>query len=160
MIRRMGFLAVSAFAGVLFSVAAAHALSAATTQCVRTTRQAFRACQIECRRELQAAIPGCFGPGASCAAACQTRQNACLDRVADGRASCQEACIDTRDTAIAACRDLTDATEEANCITAARAAAVACRQACRDGSAAPQRECNVTANDCLESCASIPPPAR
>lgn len=160
MIRKIGLLAMSAATVLALSAGGAHALSAATTQCVRTTRQAFRACQVECRRELQAAIPGCFGPGASCAAACQTRQNACLDRVADGRASCQEACIDTRDEAIAACRDLTDPAAEASCIAAARAAAVSCRQACRDSAAAPQRECNVTANDCLESCASIPPAAR
>jgi len=162
MLRRLGMIATTAVAGLGLSIGTAHALSAATTLCVRTSRAAFRSCQVRCKADFQGVLPGCFGPGSTCAAKCQTDQNGCGDRVADVRASCQDDCIDKRDNAIALCRDrdLTDTAAEASCITAARADAVICRQVCRDAAVEPQRACTVIANGCLESCASIPPGAQ
>jgi len=158
--------AVLLSAGLFFLATEAGAISSRTRVCVKASKDARRRCVATCGTDFQATFSSCFGPGASCAAACIVAQSNCLLDPVSRRADCQNdtdpnptdateqgACSIRQRAALEDCTGPEIANPEA-CASEARLAGLRCIQDCQLLYAPAIQGCNDDFNDCTQACAS------
>jgi hypothetical protein len=152
----------------------ASALTATTRQCIarerRAYRDALRAARASELNTFNQKYQSCFGPGATCAQACQLQQTVCQKPAKDAQQKCIEdndpatgkddpnftSCGDTFESAIAACNALQDDAAALQCAANARLARFTCTQQCAAAQAGALDVCNFQFGDCVQACASQP----
>src|SRR5262245_14053698 len=163
-----GFLTASA----LFTLASdAGAISSRTRLCLKAAKDARRRCVTTCGTDFQTTYSSCFGPGASCAAACIAAQSNCLIDPVSQRADCQNdtdpnptdniqqgACATRQRAALEDCTG-PDVADPEKCASDARLDGLRCIQDCQLLYAPAIQACNNDFNDCTQACASCRQPA-
>lgn len=144
---------VAGTVATLLAASAAEAVSLRTRQCVQASRATRRVCTEQCTADSRGAYAACFGPGTACASACVARQAACQERPLQVRIDCQGGCNSRLRSALASCRDASDALA---CADRARLAALECNHGCQLAAAPALQACNRLLRECSRTCPSQP----
>lgn len=149
----------------------AGAISSRTRLCLKAAKDARRRCVATCGTDFQTTYSSCFGPGASCAAACIAAQSNCLLDPVSRRADCQNdidpnpndniqqgACATRQRAALEDCTGPEIADPE-KCASDARLDGLRCIPDCQLLHAPDIQACNDDFNDCTQACASCRQPA-
>jgi hypothetical protein len=170
MTRRLASAALLPILGFFLLATDAGALSSRTRLCVKAAKDARRRCVTTCGTDFQGTFSSCFGPGASCAAACIVTQSNCLLDPVSRRADCQNdtdpdptdgvpqgACSVRLRTALEDCTGPEIADPE-KCASDARLDGLRCIQDCQLRYAPAVQGCTNDFNDCTQACASCRTP--